>query len=150
MRPPPTCLTCKTNAKVTLVAGSLIYPNRRDLARKQFWHCDGCLGYCGCHAGTDKPLGYPANEETRKARMKLHEERFDHLWKRQKDRPLHRKLAYAYLAEKMGIKKKRCHIAMFTLEQCREAWQILSHVTEYVAWRDAKLRAQEELNDENA
>ena len=35
---------------------------------------------------------------------------------------------YGFLAARMGLTRETCHTAMFTLEQCREAWAALTGV----------------------
>lgn len=106
--------------------------------------CDGCGAYCGCHPGTDTPLGTPAGPELRRARMKLHNEMIDPLWReadrcglyrpeddkaRHKIRRKARSRVYAYLGEKLGIPKDEVHTGMFDIERCRAAWRILRSVS---------------------
>lgn len=127
---PPKCATCDTNERVTLVSGALIYPNRKDLHRKAIWHCDTCLGYVGCHPNSTVPLGYPADSQTRKARSQLHDGRLDPIWKRHKTkraRNEERNKVYAFLGKALNLLPGNCHVGMFTLEQCREAWKALAH-----------------------
>jgi Protein of unknown function (DUF3268). len=84
------------------------------------WVCANfpqCNTYVGCHKGTDTPLGTPANSALRKARSKAHAA-FDPLWR---SGEMTRSAAYAWLAEKMGIPKDLCHIAMFDEGQCENA-----------------------------
>jgi hypothetical protein len=81
-----------------------------------------CDTYVGTHkAGHMKgqPLGTPANAELRNARKLLHE-KFDPLWKHCY---LTRGVAYQLLAKSMQIPEEECHIAMFNLVRCREAWK---------------------------
>ncbi|WP_449411445.1 zinc-finger-containing protein [Methylobacterium komagatae] len=108
----------------------------------------------GVITGTEEPLGFPADGALREARILLHHRRIDPLWKNapktggytaQSDEELRtiRKAArgrvYGFLAERMGLTRDTCHTAMFTLEQCREAWVALNGVT-YPQVRDwAKL-----------
>jgi len=149
----PLCPGCGEHAVLT--SGLEIYPDRPDLAKKPIWLCRPCNSYCGCHPGTKKPLGSPASIETRLARELLHKHRLDPLWKNavsdlgyepedQKARAIIRNVArhrvYSYLAEKLGITRDECHVGMFTIEQCRDAWRILSE-TDYAeirAWAKTK------------
>jgi hypothetical protein len=81
-----------------------------------------CDAYVGTHkAGHMKgqPLGTPANAELRNARKLLHA-KFDPIWK---DGHVHRRKAYKLLAELMKIDAQDCHIAMFDIQRCREAWR---------------------------
>lgn len=87
-----------------------------------------CAKYpkCDTYVGTHKaghmqglPLGTPANAELRNARKLLHE-KFDPLWKHCY---LSRGVAYVLLAKAMQIPHEECHIAMFDLVRCREAWK---------------------------
>lgn len=70
------------------------------------------------------PLGHLANKELRDARMAAHR-LFDPLWlrKMRKDniqKGHARRLAYEWLSKEMGLPRKKCHIAMFSVEQCKQ------------------------------
>jgi hypothetical protein len=139
----PTCPYCGDEAG--LVTGRQIYPRRQDLWQKPFWRCGPCGAYCGCHPGSKRPLGFPANAELRRARMLLHEKRIDPLWLTAEScgeyqfdpndrkavvmiRSTARRRIYNYLADRLGIDPKESHTAMFTIDQCREAWIYLTDV----------------------
>lgn len=122
---PPLCLHCNTPARLT--DGEEIYPHRRDLWQKPFWKCDPCNAHCGCHPGTYRSLGRPANQETRTARSMLHDRALDPLW-----RPLptgqrgkRRRQIYRYLGEAMDLPPDQVHTGMWTIEQCRQARKAL-------------------------
>jgi len=106
------CIECGAGAK--LVGGKRIYPHRPDLFAKQFWLC-GCGAYCGCHPGTEQPLGSPCGPDTRKARSAAHAA-FDPMWKRGH---MGRRAAYKWLAEATGIDPDRCHMGMMTADEAR-------------------------------
>lgn len=72
-----------------------------------------CRGTHGCHPD-GLPLGVPANQETKLARIAAHDV-FDAFWKRKK---MPRNHAYKWLAEQLRISTKECHIGRFTKEQC--------------------------------
>lgn len=155
----PTCMTCSTDSRVRLTNGKEIYPHRADLHHKTIWKCDGCSGYVGCHPGGDRALGTPANTQLRRARMDLHNELVDPLWRnavktggynvRFSDKDARgaiertaRTRVYEFLADKLGIGREQCHIGMFNLEQCRNARSALYGVT-YPQIRDwAKAKAE--------
>ncbi|MDR3488742.1 MAG: zinc-finger-containing protein [Bradyrhizobium sp.] len=156
----PVCPECKTAARLT--DGREIYPHRPDLADKPIYVCDGCTGYVGCHPGTTKPLGTPANYELRNARSKLHNLMLDPLWMeawrdpayaadREADASGRKRTAqqrigdiqrcartrvYEYLADKLGLTREQCHTGEFDLETCRRAWTALKGVSysEIRAW----------------
>lgn len=72
---------CACSASARLVSGTEVYPHRSDLHNKWFWKCNLCRdSFVGCHPGTKKPLGIPADAETRKARQLVHYY-FDPIWK---------------------------------------------------------------------
>lgn len=120
----PICPGCSAAAELT--TGAAIYPRRPDLASKSFWRCAGCDAYVGCHPGTTRALGTPADAPLRSLRSMVHAE-FDPLWLRDspRNRFAHRSQAYAWLARGMGLPTAECHIGMFNHEQCERALQYL-------------------------
>ncbi|ECC0132114.1 hypothetical protein FL828_20415 [Salmonella enterica subsp. enterica] len=99
-----------------LVSGASIYPHRPDLYRLQFWSCEACKAWVGCHKNTDaKPLGRLANAQLRMAKSGAHAA-FDPIWKSGR---LTRQQAYAWLSREMSLSREECHIGMFDLEQCQ-------------------------------
>lgn len=144
---PPTCTKCGMISRLT--NGEEIYQHRPDLYAKNFYICDCCGGYVGCHGATTKPLGTPADAELRNARNHVHKV-LDPIWQSAADSgaygPKDQKAAfiisraargrvYTYLAHHMGIEKELCHTGMFNIEDCRAAWKIL-HGLSYVTVRD--------------
>lgn len=104
-----------------LVSGQVIYPHRSDLAKLNFWRCQPCGAYVGCHKKNtkygvkgDEPLGRLANAELRKAKSRAHRA-FDPRWR---DGPMARKEAYAWLAERLKIDPEKCHIGEFDVAMC--------------------------------
>lgn len=102
------------------------------LRRGKFGWFYGCLAWPKClcthgaHQQSKLPLGTPCDTETRRARIQAHRS-IDVLWKgRNGDGKgiMSRDQVYAYLARKMGIRRGKCHIGDFDLEQCREAARI--------------------------
>ncbi|MEM6623881.1 MAG: zinc-finger-containing protein [Pseudomonadota bacterium] len=129
MAKPPPCMHCDQVARKT--TGQEVYPRRPDLWEKVIWKCDGCGAYCGCHPGSSTPLGYPANAETRRARMLLHNKMLDPLWKKQRKgrRRYARNMVYAFLSAELGMPGERTHTAMWDVETCRKAWRALQGKT---------------------
>ena len=116
------CGYCRHQA--SLVIGKVIYPHRRDLWQKQFYHCAPCKAWVGCHPGTTQPLGRLANAELRQAKQTVHA-LFDPFWlnwpRDQGGRRAGRHKAYARLAKALGIEAADCHVEMFDLETCQRA-----------------------------
>ena len=73
-----------------------------------------CKGSHGAHKDTGKPLGVPADRETKEARIKAHAS-FDTLWK---SRKMTRTQAYQWMRDAMSLEKDGAHIGLFTKEQC--------------------------------
>jgi len=114
----PICKYCgKFSVKVT---GKEIYPHRPDLHGLTFYQCGPCDAYVGTHKGTDRPLGRLANKELRKAKQDAHYH-FDTIWR---SGEMKRKAAYKWLAGKLGIDPKDCHIGEFDEEQCYDVVNI--------------------------
>lgn len=114
----PTCPYCNNPSKK--VTGADIYPHRQDLWDIVIYECKPCDARVGCHKGTDKPLGRLADAELRKAKSAAHAA-FDPIWKLNVRT---RNGAYQWLAKKLGIRPKDCHIGMFDVETCHRVIQI--------------------------
>lgn len=124
----PWCDACQKYAR--LVRGKDVYPHRVDLQALHFWRCDGCGSYVGVHKNSDRyaPLGTLADAATRRARKAAHAV-FDPLWRRAMDsrgwgKNKAREAAYQWLAKEMKIQPHKCHISMFTTEQCARVVKI--------------------------
>ena len=160
---PPICPYCDKPARLT--TGPEIYAHRKDLATKNFWICDsGCNAWCGCHPGTRRPLGMPANAELRRARSILHEKMIDPLWRHADTEDAYdriewndkrsqiivrnkaRSRVYLFLAAQMGISPEECHTGMFDLQRCRDAWVALRGVTYATIRTWAKMRESPKEN----
>lgn len=120
------CPYCDREAE--LVPGIVIYPRRPDLTHKRFWRCKPCDAWVGCHDGTERPLGRLANAELRQAKQEAHAA-FDPLWKRKMERDgcskgKARGAGYKWLADQLGIDRKRCHIGMMDAETCRRVVEV--------------------------
>lgn len=115
----PLCQYCNQRSK--LVDGSYIYPHRPDLSDLNFYICDGCDAYVGCHKGTIEPLGCLANAELRKWKSIAHKA-FDPLWR---DGGMKRSQAYRELAEALNIEPEDCHIGMFSVEMCKGVYGMI-------------------------
>lgn len=86
---------------------------------RTFWGCTrypACRGKHGAHQGSNLPLGTPANEATRQARMKAHAA-FDQLWKQ--DGLMTRAAAYRWLTEAVGA-TEQVHIGGASAELCEQ------------------------------
>lgn len=85
------------------------------------WLCKPCGAWVGCHKNTIIPLGRLANAELRSWKVKVHVV-FDPMWKG--DNKPRRFVMYSRLATAMDIPVEHCHMGMFTVEQCKQAYQI--------------------------
>lgn len=155
----PICPHCK--APAALVGGDDVYPHRPDLASKWFWRCAPCEAYVGCHPGTKRPMGFPANAELRRARSLLHDRMIDPLWKtavasvgytpedaraRKIITNTARGRVYAFLGFKLGLDPDETHTGEFDLETCRRAWTALQGIAypEIRDWAKARKAADAE------
>lgn len=118
---PPRCPYCGETS--ILVNGADLYPSRPDLAHVRAYVCDPCDARVGCHDGTDRPKGRLANAELRALRIAAHAA-FDPFWVGGGAVKLRRVEAYRWLAEKLGLPAKRCHIGLFTEDECRRTIEV--------------------------
>ena len=74
-----------------------------------------CKGTHSAHQNSGKPMGTPANKETKGWRIKAHD-KFDKFWKKY---GYDRKESYNLLNTIMGTTHKDGHIGMFDIDQCK-------------------------------
>lgn len=97
----------------------------RDSRYGKFWGCTRfpvCRGTHGAHPD-GRPLGTPADSDTKRLRMMVHEI-FDVAWQ---SGSLSRNKAYKRLAKAMGITREQCHIGTFDAPTCRRAIEIIQN-----------------------
>lgn len=81
----------------------------------------GCIRYPDCKAAhgahaDGRPLGIPANKETKEWRIKAHAA-FDQLWK---TGGMKRKAAYRWMRDAMELSADEAHIGRFDIAACRK------------------------------
>jgi hypothetical protein len=76
-------------------------------------------------------LGTLADKPTREARKEAKKPFIE--WVEKYKIP--RSVAYASLAEAMGIPKAECHFGWFTVEQCQQAKEALSNLIKYRGYK---------------
>lgn len=108
----PACPYCGKDS--ALVGGDKVYPHRPDLKSKNFYLCEPCGAYVGCHPGSTRALGRLADAKLRSAKMAAHNN-FDRLWKSKR---ISRSAAYGRLSKALGLAPEQTHIGMFDVSQC--------------------------------
>ena len=87
----------------------------------------GCVNYPSCkgkhsaHQNSGKPMGTPADAETREWRKKAHKA-FDKIWNLY---GYSRKEAYGLLQSIMKMTAREAHISRFTKEDCQKLLKLL-------------------------
>jgi len=106
--------------------GEKIGHHRQEYKNKVFYFCENNHELCfvACHKGTEIPLGYASTKAGRHAKLEAHKA-FDMLW-RGITAHMSRTDAYLLLAGKMGLNVDDCHIAWFSVYQCRQVIKIVS------------------------
>lgn len=112
---PTICRYC--GGVIRLVPAQRIYGdavNRLGLEHEKIYLCQNCNARVGCHKGTTRPLGNPANEVLRLKRMETHQV-FDSYWK---EKGMSRAQAYRWLSAQMHLTEKQTHIGGFEMDAC--------------------------------
>jgi len=135
----PICPYCGATSK--LVTGASVYPHKPELSELPFYRCEPCDAHVGCHPGSTRPLGIPANAELRRQRLYTHSA-FDPLW-RGKNAIMERGEAYAWLADTLHIDPLECHIGLFDEQTCRDARE----ASRSLRYRIAQMRVQLEFEE---
>ncbi len=81
-----------------------------------------CDGTHGAHPD-GKPLGVPADKETREARIRAHAA-FDKLWKTRRKPHKARGQAYRWLRGKLNLDRHECHIGGFDKAGCARVIEV--------------------------
>lgn len=127
------CDYCGKDA--ALVAGDVIYPSNPQAHHRMFWFCKPCDAWTATHENspTHKPIGRMANAQLREARKRALMA-FNPLWLAGHGMFLQANLlvsksycvgvAYKWLADRMGITTKTCHIGSMNEQQCEQAKRI--------------------------
>lgn len=100
------------------------------LRNSRFGKFYGCTQYPNCNAThgahrNGKPLGIPANKETKQWRITAHDA-FDTLWKPRRSAPMSRGEAYRWLQDSMKLSPDDCHIGRFTIDQCKKVVELIN------------------------
>ena len=99
-----------------------------DLRRSRyglFYGCQAfpvCRGTHGAHAD-GSPLGTPAGQKTKDARIKAHTA-FDSIWK---SGGMTRPQAYRWLQDALGLTRDQAHIGKFDIRQCQALEWAVKH-----------------------
>lgn len=112
------CGYCGRQAE--FVDSSIIYG--RSYGMIYLCRCKPGYAFVGVHKGTDRPKGTLADAGLREWRKSAHKA-FDPIWKEGRFRG-HRKAAYAWLSEQMGLPTEKTHIGMFDEKRCEQVIQI--------------------------
>ncbi len=115
----PVCDYCGNPSE--LVRGKVMYPHIHKLHGIPMWACMPCRAWCGCHPGTEIPLGRLANSGLRKAKMAAHAA-FDSKWKGKGSKV--RRESYYWLSKELGIDFKDCHIGMMDEAMCARVVEV--------------------------
>lgn len=107
------CNAC-SSIDIYLVSAGKFYQREFASDKGLMYVCRNCDASVQCHDGTVIPLGTMANKSTRSMRQKAHFV-FDAAWQKTK---MSRNEAYEWLARKMNLTRKECHIGMFDQYQC--------------------------------
>lgn len=120
---PESCDIC--SGRVAFQSNDNIY-GRRQGDWPFVWRClePPCGAYVACHPRTRIPMGRMADRATRSARQRAHVA-FDVLWKEAgPKRRSKRNWWYRWLARKLGIRRRDCHIGYFDAETCERVIEI--------------------------
>lgn len=101
---------------------------------------------CGARVGTHIKRPYEAygilcDKEMCDARVRCHD-LLDIHWKTKRNRVKYRRVMYDWLAKKMQIARKECHISRFNKDELNQAIEIL----EKVKYAEAKIDKRGKLN----
>lgn len=144
----PECKCQECGKSCWRVKGTAIYGNLYQTRDKWFWKCV-CGAYVGSHAESGEPLGTAAGPALRMKRRAAHAV-FDKLWQHKHEttgmsRHEARSAGYQWLARQMAKPVDQMHIALLTVEECREVIRICKPFYERIEQKyEAKIKAAQE------
>lgn len=120
-----------------------LVPNPYKGAEAVYYRCPevGCSGSHGAHADGE-PLGIPATQPTKDARMAAHRA-FDAWWRAM---GMRRSDAYRWLALKLQVELEHCHIGRFDVETCRRVVAAVASVPAAGSGSDARANNAQTLD----
>ena len=134
------------NSTLDVRCGECGYPMELRPSRYgMFWGCTrfpACRGTHGAHPD-GRPLGTPANTETKKLRIAAHEV-FDATWK---NGQRSRTSAYRWLAKKIKLTFADCHIGSMDADQCR---RVIGYCTTRLQRTSGATCTQEKMDEAKA
>lgn len=113
------CAVCRSDQECTQTTGEEIYPHRSDLKFLEFWKCDKCQNYVGCHKKTGKPLGIIVSKEVKNARQEIHK-LIDPVWKSGR---IKRSELYQRITDALGYRFHTAEIK--TLNEARHIYRVI-------------------------
>lgn len=105
------CIACRQQVEARLTNGAEVYPHRPDLKHLNFWICDTCSNFVGCHknGNNKKPLGNIPTPKIKILRQQIHN-KLDPLWK---NKHYSRSEVYEIISSQIG---KEYHTANISSE----------------------------------
>lgn len=143
MTDPAAVLCTYCGQAAVLIDSSAVYYGK---SYGPMWRCEPCDAHVGCHKGTTKPLGTLANKALRDRRQQVHW-KFDPIWKNSR-RGGARSEAYLWLAGHLEIPYSECHIALFDLDRCTAAIEVIATKPWPFEWDDPLEDAHHQAHDE--
>lgn len=118
------CVACQKKVEARLTNGAEVYPHRPDLYKLNFWICDNCKNFVGCHKNGNgkKPLGNIPTPKIKMLRKQIHSQ-LDPLWQSGK---YSRKWLYKTISKKIGKEYHTATIA--SVEEAKTVLNILSEI----------------------
>lgn len=118
-----------------ICGGHVVFTSNAVIYGKEYGSgkCYLCIS-CGAYTGTHRPrpkeaLGLLADESMRKGKVACHD-LFDAMWRGKPKAQKKRKDLYLWLAYEMDIPTRDCHFGYFNLHQLRQAYRILTAVSD--------------------
>jgi ssDNA-binding Zn-finger/Zn-ribbon topoisomerase 1 len=96
----------------------------KDGSPRKFWGCSRypeCQGTHSAHQNSGKPMGVPADKETKMWRQKAHA-LFDPYVAKWFEK---RSDGYVFLRNIMGLSESEAHVAKFNIDQCKKLIALL-------------------------
>lgn len=131
------CIQCNQDSEVSKVTGREVYSHRPDLYNKNFYRCNKCKNFVGCHnqGKSTRPLGCIPNKAMKNARQHIHTI-LDPIWKNRSANYKSRSQVYREISEAVGYEFHTAELR--SIDEARKIYMIVKKISARATLHDIR------------